>query len=297
MRQFAGLKAREQAAGYAFILPFTLGFIVFSIIPFLYVFALSFTNFTIYTEFADVKFASIRNYARLLQDSQVLGSILRSLYYVALYVPSIIACSLVLAVLLNGAVYGQKLLRTLIFMPYVSNFVAAAMIWFILLNPFGGLVNGMLEAVGIPAPLWLAGIHSAMPTAVMIVIWQGMGFHIIAFLAALQTIPKDLYEAGIMDGTNAWQKFRYVTLPTISPTTFFLVVTSIIGGFQNFAPIKILTNGGPGDSTNVFAIHLYEEAFQNYDFSYAAAQAVLMFAIILVITLIQWYAQKKWVTY
>lgn len=185
----------------------------------------------------------------------------------------------------------------MIFMPYVSNFVAVAMVWFVILNPFGGPVNDLLKSFGMEKPpLWLADVKLAMPTVVFIVVWQNMGFHFVTFLAALQAIPAELYEAVTIDGANGWQKFRYVTFPGISNTTFFLLVTSIIGSFQNFAQINVLTGGGPGYATRVFAVNLYEDAFQRYDFSYAAAQAVMMFIFIMIITIIQWRGQKKWVT-
>ncbi|MCA9905428.1 MAG: sugar ABC transporter permease, partial [Anaerolineae bacterium] len=197
------------------------------------------------------------------------------------------AFSLAIALVMNQKLRGVYLFRTLFFMPVVSSWVAVSIIWLTLLDPNVGIVNYVLSWFGLPAINWLGDPRSAMPAIVLIAIWKSAGFNMVIWLAGLQAIPKELYEAAAIDGANRWQTFWRLTLPLLAPTSFFLAVTGVIGSFQVFTPVYVLTRGGPLDSTNTAVYHIYRRAFQEFDFGYASAQSWVLFAVIFIATLIQ----------
>lgn len=183
-------------------------------------------------------------------------------------------------------------------MPYISSVVAVAMVWQVLFHPSFGPINHFLMSIGIDQPpRWLADIRYALPSVMIITVWTSIGFNLILYIAGLQSIPEDLYEAAELDGANAWGKFRYVTLPMLSSTTFFLMITGVISSFKVFDLIQVLTEGGPAGSTSVVVYHLYDTAFNQLNMGYASAMALTLFAAILIITVIQWWGQRKWVNY
>jgi len=209
-----------------------------------------------------------------------------------------ISISLLMAILMNNSFYLRRFTRSLILMPYVSNVAAIAIVWSIILNPFDGPVNFILRGLGLRnLPMWLAGVRTALTVSALIYTWQNLAFQTIVFLAAIQEVPAELNEAGHIDGANAWQRFAHITFPGISPTTFFLVISTIIGSTQNFAIIQNLTGGGPGTATEVAAINIYNLAFKYNKYSVASAQSVLLFLVLLAITILQWRGEKKWVNY
>ncbi|WP_106769280.1 carbohydrate ABC transporter permease [Paenibacillus faecalis] len=292
------LKKQEERAAVMMIMPFMIGFIIFALIPVVYAIVLSFLNYNSLMDLKDVKWIGLSNYIQVFQDEVALKAFLKSFYYILIYVPSVLIFGFVMALLLNKAFYGRTVIRTLILMPYVSNLVAVAMVFAILLDPFNGPVNMLLGYLGIDnPPMWLAGTKEVIPTVALISVWQGSAFHTIVYLAALQGVPRELYEAAEIDGASRWKKITNVTLPMISPTTFFLIIVSIINALQNYSAIKVYSDGGPGDASRVISYNIYEEAFSYNHFSYAGAQSVLLFLIVLVITIIQWKGQKKWVHY
>lgn len=297
VRRFRSFMARENQVAYLFILPFVLGFLIFSILPMLYVFLISFMDYNTLKSLSHVKFAGMDNYIRMFNDPIALGAFVRSFIYTLIYVPGLIVFSFFIALLLNKTFPMRGLSRTMILSPYVANVIAIAIVWSIILDPYDGPVNSALRAIGIDPPFWLGGANTSLMTIAFINIWLSLAFQTIVFLAALQGVSRDLYEAADLDGASKWNKMVKITLPVISPTTFFLVVTSIIGSFQNYASVRMLTNGGPGVSSRVISLNIFEEAFTYNRFSYASAQAVILFLIILVVTIIQWKGQKRWVHY
>jgi len=180
----------------------------------------------------------------------------------------------------------------------VANVVAIGIVWSIVLNPFGGPINAALKLLGVPEPSlpqWLTGVRSALPTVAGIKVWQNLAFQTIVFLAALQEVPRELYECAQIDGAGWWRRMVRITLPMISPTTFFLVVITVIGSFNSFSIVKALTGGGPGHATRIITVFIYEQAMKYSYYSYANALACLLFVFILIVTLIQWKAQTAWV--
>jgi multiple sugar transport system permease protein len=280
--------------GYLFMLPFLMGFICFQVIPMLMSLSLSFLNYNSLQAGKNLRFVGFDNYMKVFNDDVAVESFLRTFKFSIVFVVVMVISSLLLALLLNQKFYFRQTLRTMVYLPYVSNVIAIAMAWRIILDPTRGPINQVLRFLGVEqVPKWLEGTSTALPTIALINIWVIMAFQTIIFLAALQGVPKVLYEAANIDGAGRIKKFINITLPMISPTTFMVIITS----FKNYAIVLGLTGGGPGTSSRVIALNMYEEAFKFNHYSYASAQALMLFTIILVITFIQWKGQKRWVHY
>ncbi len=290
-------KMEEQAA-WIFVAPFMIGLIFLKVIPVIYSLVMSFVDANSIKSIGSMNFVGFRNYYDVFKDSITMNSFLNSLIYTSIYVPGTICVALILASALNIKLYLRGFVRTMILVPYVSNVVAIGIIWSIIFNPFNGPLNIFLKGIGVQnPPMWLVGSSTSLITISLIAIWQNVAFQTIVYLAAMQDVPRELYESASLDGAGKIKKFIHITLPMISPTTFFLVISSIIGSTQNFALVKVLTNGGPGTSSNVVALNIYETAFGFNKFSNAAAQSVILFIILMIFTFIQWKGQKKWVHY
>jgi multiple sugar transport system permease protein len=206
--------------------------------------------------------------------------------------------SMVLAVLIDRYVYMKGYFKVAYFMPYISNIVAVAVVWQVLFHPSYGPINQTLKALGMSdPPKWIADPHFALASIMMITVWISIGFNLIVYIAGLQSIPRDLYEAADIDGASGWTKFVRITVPLLSPTSFFLLVTGIISTFKVFDIIAVLTQGGPIGSTSMMVWYLYDQAFTNLKIGYASSVAVVLFVFVFLITLGQWAAQKKWVNY
>jgi multiple sugar transport system permease protein len=291
---------REERTALLFIAPFIVGFVVLNFLPLFYSIYLSLVNFNELGALRTKEFIGLRNYARIFGDRLALASYGRSFYFTFIYAAGIIVLSLLLSLLLNRSLFLRVPCRTMIYMPYVANVIAVSMVWAIVLNPFEGPVNALLRLFGVPEeslPMWLLGVKSALPTVAAIKVWRNLAFQTIVFLAALQEVPRELYECAEIDGAGWWKKFYRITLPMISPTIFFLVVVTIIGSFNSLALVKGLTNGGPGSATRIITLFVYEQAIRYSYYSYANALACLLFVFILIITLVQWKTQKLWVHY
>ncbi|MBC8081133.1 MAG: sugar ABC transporter permease [Gorillibacterium sp.] len=289
---------QQERAAWMMIAPFLIGFAVFGLLPVLSSFLLSFLDYNRMKPLGEIGFSGLANYIQLFGDSAVWKAFLRSGIYMIVYVPGTLALGLTLALLLNRSFFGRGMIRLMVLMPYVTNIVAVAMVFSVLLDPFDGPVNKMLAFLGVEKPpLWLGGTNEVLPTIALISVWQGAAFHTIVYLAALQSVPRDLYEAADMDGASKWRTLWSITLPAVSPTTFFLMIVSMIGALQNYGVIKVFSNGGPGDASRVISFNIYEEAFSYNHYSYASAQSVILFLIVLIITLVQWKGQKRWVHY
>ncbi|MVP01011.1 ABC transporter permease subunit [Paenibacillus sp. N10] len=274
-----------------------IGVTIMTLLPIIASFFLSFTDWNFLHGFKRIDFIGLRNFERLFADSIFWQAMKNNLIFM-LVVPTTLALSLLLAVIINKYVYFKDMFKVIYFMPYISSVVAVAMVWQVLFHPSYGPVNQMLMSIGISdPPKWIADVNFALPSIMMIMIWVSIGYNLIIYIAGLQSIPAELYEAAEMDGAKPWQQFRSITLPMLSPTTFFLLITGLIGTFKVFDLVQVLTGGGPANSTSVVVFHLYETAFVHLKMGYASTMALVLFVTIFLITLIQWYGQRKWVNY
>ncbi|MCU6711568.1 sugar ABC transporter permease [Paenibacillus sp. J5C_2022] len=291
------MNRREQIAGYLFVAPLMIGLVILTLIPVIGSLLLSFTDWNFVAGIDAIRFTGLDNFDRLFRDDVFMKSLMNNIIFI-ITVPVTIAIALLLAILIDKHVYLKDMFKVIYFLPYISSIVAVAMVWQVLFHPSYGPVNNFLMSIGIDnPPKWLADIDFAMPSLMMIQVWIMLGYNIIIFIAGLQGIPKDLYEAADIDGANVWTKFRQITVPCISPTTFFLLVTGIIGTFKIFDLIQVLTQGGPANSTTVIVYELYDTAFIQLKSGYASSMALILFLICLLITGLQMLAQKKWVNY
>jgi multiple sugar transport system permease protein/alpha-1,4-digalacturonate transport system permease protein len=291
----SGMMRREAASGYLFLLPNFLGFLTFTAIPIVAGLVISFTD---YTGFPGAQFVGIENYAKLLRDFQFKAAFWNNLYYSFTSVPLTVLMALLLALLLNRKRPLGELFKTVYFFPNLTSMVAIACVAMMLFDPSQGPINVMLKALGMPddsLPQWFFSSKLAMITVVICVVWKQAGFYMVMFLGGLKSIPVHLYEAARIDGANSWQCFKNVTWPMLSPTTFMATVLCFIGSFQVFDIINMTTQGGPGRATTVIVYRIYLESFRNFKMGYASSMAYVLFALVLVITLVQWQGQKKWV--
>lgn len=287
----------EAITGYLFVLPYLIAFVIFTGIPFVSAFALSFLNVKFISKLDNLKFVGLQNFVRMFTSSDAMSAMGRTLIYSLIYVPVIMVVGFVLAYLLNKEVFWKKGIRSMMFLPYVSNMMAIAIVFQLILGPRGPLYL-LQKFFGSENPVIpLLDLKWALPVVVLIAVWKGMGLNILTYLGALQSVPPELLEAAEIDGANRWQQIKNVVIPGVSPTTFFLLISSIITSLQNFTVIQALTEGGPGQSTTVMSVNIVRTAFTQYDTSYAAAQALVIFIIVMIITVIQWRGQKKWVNY
>lgn len=288
-------KIRKYIKGYLFILPNFIGFFVFMALPIIMGLVISFTD---YNGFSQFNFVGLKNYINMFHDEYVTVSMKNNLLYTLVTVPGTIVFALLLAVGVNKGIKGSGLFKTMFFLPNISSMVAVGIVWAMIFNPTQGPLNQVLMALGIAnPPQWLSSTKTALGSVMVVAIWKQAGYYMIIILAGLQSIPSQLYEAASIDGANSVEKFFKITLPMLSPTMFMVTILSIINSFQVFDLVNIMTQGGPGRSTNVLVYRIYQEGFQKLQFGYASAMAYFLFIIIMVITLIQFRGQKKWVNY
>lgn len=288
---------KENLTGAIFIAPYLIGYVIFQGLPFLIAMILGFTNVRYISKLDDASFVGLENFIRMFNDVDTMKALGRTGLYSLMYVPLIMICGFFIAYMVNKGIHFKNVVRSMFFLPYVSNMVAVAVVFKLLLGP-GGPVVYLLQKIGLENPPYLLyGLNTALPTVVCIAVWKGIGLNFITYLAALQNVSADLLEAAQIDGATKWERIRHIIIPSISPTTFFLLISSVITSLQNFTTIQALTAGGPGQATTVMSINIIRTAFSNYQTGYASAQALVMFLIVLVITLIQWQGQKKWVNY
>jgi multiple sugar transport system permease protein len=234
----------------------------------------------------------------MLLDTPLFWTTLRNtLYYTLLFIPGAVILPLLVAVVMNQPLRGITLYRSIYFLPVVTSTVAVALVWQWLYNPEFGPINYLLDLAGIKGPAWIASPTWAMPALVVMSVWQVIGYNMVIYLAGLQGIPEEYYEAAAIDGATRWRQFFYITAPLISPTTFFVLIISIIGSLQVFEQTYILTQGGPAYSTLTIAFYIYQQAFQFFHMGFGAALSYVLFLIILLLTLIQFRVQRRWVFY
>ncbi|MBV7337597.1 sugar ABC transporter permease [Chloroflexi bacterium TSY] len=244
------------------------------------------------------EWAGLGNYRTMvLEDELFVKSLVNTLYFTVGVVPLGTALSLLAAVVMNQKLKARTLFRTIYFLPTVSSGIAIALLWAWLYNTQFGLVNYLLGGIGIPKIAWLGDTTYAMPAIIIMTIWRGLGYNMVLFLAGLQGIPAEYYEAATIDGANRWQNFRHITLPLLSPTTFFVLILSMIGSFQVFEATYVMTQGGPFYATYTMVLYIFFQGFQWFRMGYASALAYSLFAIILLLTIIQLRFERRWVHY
>lgn len=290
-KQSAAIIRRNRRNAYLFLLPNMVGFLVFTMIPVIIALGYSFTN---YDGNKTMKFVGLGNFIKLFNDSSFKVSLLNTLIYTVGTVPFIIILALLVSVLMNNGVKGASVYRAIMLFPHIASIVAVTVVWQFLYNAKSGPINQLLRAIGIEnPPAWLSDQKTALIAIMIMIVWKGIGYYMIIYLAGLKGIPADQYEAATMDGANAWNKLVYVTIPNLRPVTFYATIMCIINSFQVFTPIYVMTKGGPGRATSVLVLKIYEDSFQNYKFGYASAEAMILFLLILIVTLIQFYHNKK----
>lgn len=286
-------RMQDALVAYSFIAPNFLGFAVFTLGPILFAFVLAFMH---WDGSNAITFAGLDNFWRLFEDKAFKDAFWNTIVYTVVSVPVTLACALGLAILLNQKILGRDFFRTAMFFPYVASLVAVAVVWNMIFNPEMGPVNMILYTLGLDPqnmPGWAADRHWAMVTVILFGVWKSMGYFMVIYLAGLQGINSELYEAADLDGANAWQKFLYVTVPQLGPTTFFVTVMLTIQSFKVFDQIYMITQGGPGTSTLVLVYHIYNEAFISWDLGYSSMIALVLFFLVLGVTVIQFRRQKE----
>jgi multiple sugar transport system permease protein len=290
--------SEEARAGWLSILPWIIGFLVFTATPFIASLYFSFTNYSV---LRPAEWVGLDNYVRLFTNDRLFPKALQNtLIYAVMYVPMNIITSLAIAMLLNRARHFTGFFRTAYYLPSITPAVATAYLWVWILNPNDGIVNSALRTLGLPAPGWTVDPFWTKPTIVITEIWT-LGASMLLYLAALQGVPKDLYEAATLDGAGAWRRFKDVTLPMISGITFFVSTISIISALNVFTQGSVMfdENGGPDGSALFIVMYLFRRAFGagSFQMGYASAIAWVLFLIILVVTVIQFKGSKRWVYY
>ncbi len=289
-------KGRETAYGYVFILPWLIGFLGLTAGPML---------FSLITSFADynmlkIDFIGIGNYERMFfKDQLFFKAFGNTLFYAVLNIPLVTAGGVIVAVILNKSVFGLRTFRTIYYLPSIMVGVGTYFLWMLMLDPSTGIINAALEVIGIDGPAWLSDPNWTKPAIIVMHIW-GLGGQMLLYLARLQSIPQDYYEAAALDGANAWQKFIKITVPQLSPIIFYNLTIGIIGAFQVFQEGYIFSGDGtgkPAGSLLFYNLHVWNQAFKNFDTGYANALCWFLFAVVMLLTVINNKVSKKWVNY
>ena len=288
-------RRKKTLVAYSFIAPNFIGFAVFTLVPMIMAVVLAFLKWD--GSWANpIEFVGLDNFARLLHDKKFNQALVNTVAYALITVPLTMASSLGLAILLNRKIFARNFFRTMMFFPYVASMVAVTAVWNMLFNPAMGPVNMILYALGVDKlPRWSADPNwiICMGTVILFSIWKYMGYFMIIYLAGLQGINPELYEAASLDGATGWQKFCNVTLPQLRPTTFFVTVMLTIQCFKVYDMFLMITNFGPGGRTRVLVSYIYDNAFVSRDFGYASAVSMVLFALVLLVTLVQYHGNSK----
>jgi len=294
MARMTRARRREALAFYLTISPWLIGFLFLTVGPMIYSLYISFTRWDLLT---DPVWVGLRNYAaKMPADDRFWQALKVTVIYTLAYVPLELIGGLALAILVHNQIRGVRIFRTIFYLPTVLAGVAFVVVWLWMLNPRGGLINLVLAQVGIVGPRWLLDPDWALSALILMSFW-GWGRAMVIYLAGLQAIPGELYEAAAIDGASHRTRFWRITLPLLTPTIFFNLILSIIGTFQTFTNAFVATNGGPLDSTLFFVLYLYKRAFEFLDMGYASAMAWVLFIIILALTLLVFRSQRFWVFY
>lgn len=291
-------KRKETLTAYAFIAPALIAFLIFIAFPFFASIGLSFTKWNFIGGLKKLKWIGLDNFREMLSDRRFLNAVKNTFVYAVATVPTSLVIAMGLAFVMNTKVYFKKLLRLAFFIPYISNTVALAAV-FLFLFRNDGLINILLTSVfpNMEPIEWFSSTILCKVPIIMLVIWTAIGYEMVIYMAALQNVPRELYEAADIDGANGFNKFWKITFPMISPTTFYLVIVRCIASFKIFASVNIMTMGTAASYNTSMVNEIYANAFERYKFGYASAESMIMFLIILAVTLVQFWGQKKWVHY
>ncbi|TDC42029.1 sugar ABC transporter permease [Micromonospora sp. KC213] len=285
------LRRRNTLAGWSFILPNFIGFAALTLVPVVASLALAFMKWNSYST---PEWVGLDNFRRLVDSENFWTALYNTTYYAVGHVPLTLVAALGFAVLLNRKLRGVRFFRTALFFPYITSLVAVAVVWNMLFSPDAGPVNQFLRAVGVDSPPgWTTSTTWAMPALIITSVWRDMGYYMVLYLAGLQTIPGELYEAAKMDGASPWQRFWHITLPSLRPTTFFVLIMLTISSFKVFDLVQVMTEGGPGRSTLVLSQLIFREGIEQGRFGYSSAIAMVLFVIVLLITVVQFRLQQR----
>lgn len=280
---------------FPFLLPTIIGFFVFIAGPVIASFLLGFTKWDLLTP---PKWVGLGNYSQMFTEMPLFWKTLRNTFqYTILYLAPGVILPLIVAIFMNQKARAISIYRSVFFLPVVTSTVAVALVWFWLYNPEFGVINYLLRQVGVKGPMWLSSPKTAMLSIVIMSVWKGLGYTMVIYLAGLQGVPEELYEAAAIDGADRWRRHWHVTVPLMTPTIFFVVVTTVMGSLQVFEQTYILTQGGPAYSTTTLSWYIYVQAFQWLHMGFGCALAYVLFFIIMVLTLIQFRLQNRWVFY
>lgn len=290
-RRGLSLKARKTLVGFSFILPNFIGFFCFILIPVVFSFVLSVMN---WDGFNEMTFAGVDNFKMIFKDRVFKAALKNTVFFSVFGVLLTAFLALTLAILINRKIKGISVFRSAIFFPYVAPVVAVAAVWNALFMRDFGPVNSMLQAMGVANPPgWFTSTTWALLTVSVVWIWKNMGYYMILYLAGLQDVPRQLYEAAEVDGASRWNQIRYITFPMLTPVHFFVIIMLTINSFKTFDLVYALTQGGPGTSTTMLSQYIYNQSFEYWDFGRAAAASVILFLIVGTITIIQFRYEKK----
>ena len=279
---------------YLFIAPFLVMFAAFKLYPMVYGFAVSFLDRNSTKKLTSTAFAGLKNYTNVLASESFWQSLGRSFVFAFVYTVTVMVLGFIFAVLFNTPFKGRKAVRTMFYMPYVTNIIAVGIVFKYLLNPTKGPVNAIFRLFGAEGPKWLSSPVMALPTAAVIGAWLALAFNIITVLAALQEIPNELYEVAELEGATFSQRIRHIILPMLVPALSMLLTITVINSFKSYTTIVALTGGGPGTSTRTLSYQIYEDAFTYMKFSIASAEGVLMTLVIIVVNAILGRVRKVW---
>ncbi|BCJ45898.1 ABC transporter permease [Actinoplanes ianthinogenes] len=282
---------RNTLLGWGFLLPNLAGFALLTMVPVVLLFYYAFTTWDI---FGGAEWTGLDNARQLIHDAVFWTAMRNTLYYTVFHIPLTLVVSLGLALLLNKRLRAVAFFRTVAFFPYIASIVAVAQVWNMLFSPGYGPINAMLRAIGADHPPgWTTSADASMPAVILVGTWREMGYFMLIFLAGLQTVPGELYEAARVDGAGAWQRLRAVTLPCLRPTMFFVIVLLTVNSFKILDLILVMTNGGPGQSTLVLAQYVYRKGFEENQFGYASAVSVVLFLLCFLVTVVQFVVNRR----
>ncbi len=298
--KMSAMAKREEKWAYLFIAAPIAGFLIFMLWPMIFALLTSFTSWNGAKGFAGMmsKFVGLRNYVKLFSDGKFWQTLATTVIY-TIGIPIGMILGLVLAMGMNRKIPGVRILRTIYYLPVISSLVAVAILWAWVYNYDYGILNLIIKTLtGHHGPNWLGDRVLIKVAMIIFMVWKGLGTSIILYLAGLQNIPRSYYEAAMVDGANSWQRFKAITVPLLSPVTFYILITSLIGGMQVFVEVQVMTpggNGGIGYSAAPIVFYLYQKAFESYQLGYASAIAVVLAVIIFAITALNFWGQEKWV--
>ncbi|GAB2537566.1 carbohydrate ABC transporter permease [Gracilibacillus alcaliphilus] len=287
-------KIKESISGYLFLVPEFIGVFLLGIFPLFFSLYLSFTDWDLVSGLQSINFIGLENYRYLFQDPAFFLTLKNNLIFSAVYVPASIILALLIAIAISSAVYFRDFFKIAFFIPYISTMVAVASVFAVLFHPSLGVVNNFLMSIGIENPPgWFGSTDTALWGIIIISVWQVVGYNVVIYIAGITGISKELYESAQIDGAGKFKQFLYITVPQLGPTTFFLLITSIVNSFKVFDVIAFLTQGGPNNATNVLVYYIYEEGFQNFRMGYASALSWILFLIVAAITIVTAKSQKQ----